>query len=136
GVGARVATLEGEAFQVLEALRGEGERFDLVILDPPAFIKRRKDQAAGEAAYHRLHRLALQVLAPGGVVVAASCSFHYSEEALRLSLLKASRRLGRGLQILERGHQGPDHPVHPAIPETAYLKALLCRAWEEPGELR
>jgi len=135
GVGERVRTREGDAFETLQALRQAGERFDLVILDPPAFIKRRRDQAQGEAAYHRLHRLALEVLAEGGVLVAASCSFHYSEEALRGSVLKASRRLGRGLQLLERGHQGPDHPVHPAIPETAYLKALFCRAWAEPGEV-
>jgi 23S rRNA (cytosine1962-C5)-methyltransferase len=98
-----------------------------VVLDPPAFIKRKKDQAAGIEAYQRLNSLALEVLRADGILVSASCSYHMPREALQDAMLRATRRVGRGLQILEQGHQGPDHPVHPAIPETAYLKAFTGR---------
>lgn len=127
GVAARVATRQGDAFELLRALRDAGERFDVVVLDPPAFIKRRKDQAQGEQAYRRVNQLAMELLQRDGILVSASCSFHFSREALRDAMLRASRALHRELQLLEEGHQGPDHPVHPAIPETAYLKALFGR---------
>jgi 23S rRNA (cytosine1962-C5)-methyltransferase len=97
------------------------------VLDPPAFIKRKKDQKAGEEAYRRVNQLAMEVLRQDGILVAASCSYHLAREALQDAMLRAARRMGRSLQILEQGHQGPDHPVHPAIPETAYLKAFIGR---------
>ena len=128
GVGPRMATLQDDAFDALRDLGTAGERFDVIILDPPAFIKRRKDQKQGEKAYHKLNRLALEILADGGVLVSASCSFHLGREALLDAVLRAGRDTGRELQILEEGHQGPDHPIHPAIPETAYLKAFFARA--------
>jgi 23S rRNA (cytosine1962-C5)-methyltransferase len=127
GVADRVAVEKGDAFDALRTLAAEGRRFDVVVLDPPAFIKRRKDQKAGEEAYRRVNQLAMEVLRPDGVLVSASCSFHLPREALQDAMLRAARRQGRGLQILEEGHQGPDHPVHPAIPETAYLKAFTGR---------
>ncbi len=123
----RVAVEQGDAFDVLSALRSRGDKFDVVVLDPPAFIKRRKDSRAGEQAYHRLNQLGMQVLARDGILVSASCSRHLAEEQLQRILLQTSRHLDRQLQLLERGQQGPDHPVHPAIPETRYLKALFCR---------
>jgi 23S rRNA (cytosine1962-C5)-methyltransferase len=98
-----------------------------VVLDPPAFIKRRKDQKAGEEAYRRLAQLGMEALAPGGTLVSASCSFHMPREALQDAVLRAGRKLGRDVAITEQGGQGPDHPVHPAIPETAYLKAIFAR---------
>jgi 23S rRNA (cytosine1962-C5)-methyltransferase len=127
GAGERVRTRRGDAFEVLRALAAGGERFDVVVLDPPAFIKRKKDQKAGEEAYRRLGQLGMEVLSPDGVLVSASCSFHMPREALQDSVLRAGRRLGRELQLLEEGMQGPDHPVHPAIPETRYLKAFFAR---------
>ncbi len=122
-----VATLQGDAFEALGQLRANQEKFDVVILDPPAFIKRKKDAKAGEQAYHRLNQLGMQVLRKDGILVTASCSQQLSESQFRKILLQSSRHLDRSLQILERGHQAPDHPVHPAIPETDYLKALFCR---------
>jgi 23S rRNA (cytosine1962-C5)-methyltransferase len=123
----RVRTLRADAFEALRDLHAARERFDVVVLDPPAFIKRRKDAKQGEKAYHRANRLALELLAPDGIVVSASCSFHLSRDALLGVLLRASRDAGRELQILEEGHQAPDHPVHPAIAETGYLKAFFGR---------
>jgi 23S rRNA (cytosine1962-C5)-methyltransferase len=128
GVEARTRALHGDAFETLRALRDQRERFDVVVLDPPAFIKRRKDQKQGEQAYQRINQLALELLPPGGILVSASCSYHLSRDALLGAMLRAARSANRELQLLEEGHQGPDHPIHPAIPETAYLKAFLTRA--------
>ncbi|MEA3278968.1 MAG: class I SAM-dependent rRNA methyltransferase [Pseudomonadota bacterium] len=131
GVIERVRALQGDAFDVLRILRDQEERFDLVILDPPAFIKRRKDEAEGTQAYRRLNRLGLDVLEPGGLMVTSSCSFHMGRDAFLRTVQQAARRAGRSLQLLEAGAQGPDHPVHPAIPETAYLKTFFLRALPE-----
>jgi 23S rRNA (cytosine1962-C5)-methyltransferase len=99
----------------------------VVILDPPAFIKRRKDLDAGTRAYQRLNDAGLALVADGGLLVTASCSFHMSGESLLRVAQRGATRARRVLQLLERGQQGPDHPVHPAIPETAYLKAFFLR---------
>ena len=125
GVGDRVSTRQGDAFETLRAMAEAGERFDLVIVDPPAFIKRRKDSEAGLTAYQRINRLALQLLNEGGALISASCSFHLTADELRRVILQEGNRLGRRLRILEQHRQGPDHPVHPAIPETDYLKSFI-----------
>lgn len=127
GVGDRVLTRRADAFDALMRLGADGERFGVVVLDPPAFIKRKKDAKAGEEAYRRANQLAMELLEPDGILVSASCSYHMPREGLQDAMLRASRRLGRELQVLEEGHQGPDHPVHPAIPETAYLKSFIAR---------
>jgi 23S rRNA (cytosine1962-C5)-methyltransferase len=127
GVSARVATLQGDAFEALAELRSAQEKFDVVVLDPPAFIKRKKDAKAGEQAYYRLNQLGMQVLGRDGILVSSSCSHHLAESQFQKLLLHCSRHLDRHLQLLERGHQAPDHPVHPAIAETSYLKAMFCR---------
>jgi 23S rRNA (cytosine1962-C5)-methyltransferase len=127
GLDDRVATRRGDVFEVLRALREAGARYEVVVVDPPALIKRGKDLKAGLEAYRRLNRLALQVLAPGGVILTSSCSFHLARDELRGALERAARQVDVELQILEQGHQGPDHPVHPAIVETDYLKCLVAR---------
>jgi 23S rRNA (cytosine1962-C5)-methyltransferase len=118
---------KGDAFDVLAQLHERGERYDVVIVDPPAFIKRRKDQPQGEAAYRRLNQLAMRVLSDDAILVSCSCSFHLPQEALPALIQVAAGNLGRTAQILEFGGQSPDHPVHPAIPETRYLKTVFCR---------
>jgi 23S rRNA (cytosine1962-C5)-methyltransferase len=125
--GVSVLTRKGDAFQVLEDLAAEGERFDVVIIDPPAFAKRKKDQPKALAAYKRLNQLAISLLVDDGILVSCSCSFHVSAEDLQDAIAKAARGADKQLQILEAGGQAPDHPVHPAIPETRYLKAYFCR---------
>ncbi len=127
GVGDRVDVACGDVFDVLAALREDRERFDVVIADPPAFIKRRKDRRNGLAAYRRLNQAAMQVLARDGLLVSASCSAHLDEQDFLRTLLGAARHLDRSLQVTAFGQQGPDHPVHPAIPETRYIKAIFAR---------
>jgi len=122
-----VETLPGQALEVMHSLAQQQRRFSLVIVDPPALIKRKKDHRAGLAHYERVNRAALALLEPGGVLVSCSCSFHLDAAELQRALLRAARADGRRLVILEQGGQGPDHPVHPAIPETRYLKAFYCR---------
>ncbi|MDB6062444.1 MAG: rRNA large subunit methyltransferase [Verrucomicrobiaceae bacterium] len=127
GVGDRVKTLEGSAFDVLKELHEQGERFDTIILDPPAFIPRRKDIKAGVEAYRRVNELAMRLLNRDGFLISGSCSLHL-ERAQLVELLRAgSRHVDRQLQVLEQHGQGADHPVHPAIPETEYLKSVFCR---------
>lgn len=123
----KLVSVEGDAFEALKSLRQERERFDVVIVDPPAFIKRKKDFKEGLTAYRRINQMAMQVLNKGGYLVSASCSYHLKREQLHDTILKASRHVDRNAQIVEQGHQGPDHPVHPAIPETDYLKSFTAR---------
>ncbi|MGO9426483.1 MAG: class I SAM-dependent rRNA methyltransferase [Steroidobacteraceae bacterium] len=122
-----LTTRKGDAFDVLEALAKEGAQFDIVIVDPPAFAKRKKDLPKALAAYKRLNQLAMQLLAGEGILVSCSCSYHVSAAELQEAIAKAARGADKHLQILEMGGQAPDHPVHPAIPETRYLKAYFCR---------
>jgi 23S rRNA (cytosine1962-C5)-methyltransferase len=124
---AKITTRKGDAFEVLEALAKENARFDVVIVDPPAFAKRRKDVPKALAAYKRLNQLAMQLIDGDGILVSSSCSYHVSAEELQDAIGKAARATDKHLQILELGGQSPDHPVHPAIPETRYLKAYFCR---------
>lgn len=126
-VAASVTTMAGDAFEQLSALRQAQEYFDVVIVDPPAFIKRRKDLKEGTNAYRRINELAMRLIQPEGILVAASCSLHLPRETLVAIVHQAAQRLGRGAQLLEQGHQGPDHPVHPAIAETDYIKSLTVR---------
>jgi len=128
--GCNLTTVKGDAFEVLEDLAKKGSRFDVVVIDPPAFAKRKKELPKALAAYKRLNQLAMQVTAADGILVSCSCSHHVSPEDLQDAIAKAARAADKHLQILEAGGQAPDHPVHPAIPETRYLKAYFCRVNE------
>ncbi|MEH6825869.1 MAG: RlmI/RlmK family 23S rRNA methyltransferase, partial [Motiliproteus sp.] len=98
-----------------------------VVVDPPAFIQKRKDMRNGEQAYQRINELAMGLLARDGLLVSASCSMHLQRDRLVEIIRSGSRKMDRQAQIIEQGHQGPDHPVHPAIPETDYLKSMFVR---------
>ena len=120
-----VTTVDGDAFDVMKALADNDEKFDAVFIDPPPFIKRKKDAAQGADAYRRLNKLALSLLSPGGLMVSSSCSQHFSAEDLVGAIRKAGSN--KRLQILARGGQGPDHPIHPSMPETDYLHSYFVR---------
>jgi 23S rRNA (cytosine1962-C5)-methyltransferase len=126
-LGLEVEMLHGQAFDVMKALADAGRSFEAVIVDPPAFIKRRKDHKAGVAAYQRAAQLAMRLLPRDGLLVACSCSFHLSLEEFLVAIQRAARHMDRNVQVLEIGGQSADHPAHPAIPETRYLKAVFCR---------
>jgi len=123
----KIEVLQGDAFDALKQLKQEERRFDVIILDPPAFMKRKKDVKQGLIAYRRLNEMAIRLLNKDGILISASCSFHLSAEDLMKTIQQAARHSDRLIQILESGQQGIDHPVHPAITETAYLKAFYCR---------
>ncbi len=127
GVTDRVATLQGDAFEALKELRAAREQFDVVVVDPPAFIKRKKDQKSGLQGYRRINELAMRLLSRDGILVSASCSHHLQRDQLKGMLLSSSRHIDRNLVLLEEGHQGPDHPIHPAILETEYIKTFFAR---------
>lgn len=127
GLESRISAIEGNALDVVTQMAAEGERFDVVIADPPAFIKRKKDFHAGLSAYRHLNEQALRLVAPGGLLVSASCSMHLPQDSLQDAVRGAARHVDRHLQLLHIGGQGPDHPIHPAIPETQYLKSLMFR---------
>jgi 23S rRNA (cytosine1962-C5)-methyltransferase len=125
----KVQSLKQDAFDAFKSLKHEQQKFDVVILDPPAFIKRKKDQKEGELAYRRLNQMAMQVLNKNGILISASCSLHL-QRATFLDLIRiASQQAKHHLHILEQGHQSPDHPIHPAIPETEYIKTLICHVF-------
>jgi len=123
----KVNSIEGDVIEVCRQLIEDGEEFDVVIVDPPAFIPRRKDQKVGERAYQKLNQLAMRLLTRDGLLVSASCSMHLSRPALVTALRLSGQTLEKRLQIIEQGAQGADHPIVPAIPETEYLKAMFVR---------
>jgi 23S rRNA (cytosine1962-C5)-methyltransferase len=125
--GHALEALKGDAFEVLESLAAAGRRFDAIVLDPPAFAKRRKDLPKAQAAYRKLNQLALRLLDEEGLLVSCSCSWHLAEGDLLVAIQSAARHVSRFVQVIAAGGQSPDHPVHPAIPETRYLKAFFCR---------
>ena len=125
--GVKLQVRAGDAFDVLAALASEGARFDVIVVDPPAFAKRKKDIPTALGAYKRINQLAMRLLGEEGILVACSCSYHVGADEFQAAIAKAARAAGKTLQILEQGGQSADHPVHPAIAETRYLKAFYCR---------
>lgn len=127
GLTDQVITIQGNAFDVLKALRAEGAKYDVVIVDPPAFVKRKKDIRSGSEAYRRINEMAMRLVEKDGILVSASCSHHMSRDALLTQIQQAARSVDRYIQLFDQGHQGPDHPVHPSIPETEYIKTFFFK---------
>ena len=123
----RVIAAHGDAFDILKSLRKDKHKSDIVILDPPAFVKRKKDLRNGTEAYTRLMRRGLQIVNTDGILVTCSCSYHMPRESFIQRMSQASRDVEMSLQWFREGRQGMDHPVHPAMPETEYLKVLYAR---------
>ena len=122
----RMKFVRSDVFEFLKTARENKETYDIIILDPPALIKRKKDFKAGYEAYRRLNHLALQVLAKNGILVSASCSHHLTRDNLHEILRSSARHIDRHFVFFAQGGQGGDHPIHPALAETDYLKTYFC----------
>lgn len=127
GVADRVSTARGEAFAELERRGATGERWPVVVVDPPAFVKSKKDLAAGARGYAKLARLAARVTERGGFLCAFSCSHHVDPALFAEQVARGLIDAGRTGRILRQSGAGPDHPVHPLLPESAYLKGIVLQ---------
>jgi 23S rRNA (cytosine1962-C5)-methyltransferase len=114
-----------DAFDELERLGNANEAFDIVIADPPPFVKSRKDLEAGAKAYRKLARLSARVVARDGFLLLASCSHNIAPERFASECALGIQRAGRQARLIRQAGAGADHPVHPMLPESAYLKALV-----------
>lgn len=120
-----VKAVKADVFEELERLKGAGEHFDIVLADPPPFVKSKKDLEPGAKAYRKLARLAANVAAPGGILMLASCSHNIPPERFAQECAQGLLRAGRRASLIHQAGAGADHPVHPMLPESAYLKALV-----------
>ena len=127
GVAGRFETRKADAFEAMGGLAGEGRRFGLVVCDPPAFAPNKGALEAGLRAYERVARMGAALVEDDGFLVLCSCSHAADLTRFREASLRGVGKAGRSAQILHVGGAGPDHPVHPALAETAYLKALFLR---------
>ena len=127
GVGETCRFQRADIFDTLERLSAENERFDLVIADPPAFVKSKKDLGAGLRGYRKLARLAAALVAPGGLMFTASCSHNVEPAAYAEAVRRGLEDASRSGRILRASGAAADHPVHPWLPESAYLKAELLQ---------
>ena len=116
----------GDCFRSLEQRAAAGERFGAVVLDPPKFTRSRYGVAEALRAYHRLNRLAVELLEPGGILVTCSCSGSVGREDFLDMLRGVANKTQRPLQVLEQRGAAPDHPLNLACPETDYLKCMIC----------
>lgn len=113
------------AFDLLRERSDAGERYDTVVLDPPAFAKTRRGLPGARRAYKEINLRAMKLLAPGGVLVTCSCSYHFSRDLMEETLRSAAADAGTAMRVLEWRGQAPDHPEVLNIPETRYLKCAI-----------
>ena len=123
-------TIQGNVFDVVRDLRGANRQYDLIILDPPAFCKSRREVQGGIRGYRDLNRAALRLLAPGGRLVTCSCSHHLKSEMFDDTLRQSALDLPFRVLVEERLGAGDDHPVSLRFPESEYLKVRILRRWD------
>jgi len=128
GVADRVRFEQCDAFERLRSLQREGRRFGVVVMDPPAFVKSKKQLAEATKGYLTVNRRALELLEPGGTLITCSCSYHMGREAFRDLLVQAARQAKREVRLVAACAQAPDHPVLLSFPESEYLKCLVLQA--------
>ena len=127
GVDGKMDFVVSDVFELLESLKKEPRKYDVIVLDPPAFTKSRKTFASARAGYLRINRMAMEVLGRGGYLLTASCSHFMPREAFEEMLAEAASLAGVSLRIVEQRGASPDHPVNPVIPETEYLKFYVLQ---------
>ena len=125
GVADRVTTRKADAFAALEHLVKTGDQYDIVVCDPPAFARSKKDVGPAAKAYRKLARMTAQITAPGGVLLLASCSHHMDPVSFAQQNARGLGDAERQGRLLRSAGAGPDHPVHAHLPESAYLKAMV-----------
>jgi 23S rRNA (cytosine1962-C5)-methyltransferase len=118
---------EANVFDALREMEAAGERFDTVVLDPPAFAKNRASVRAAARGYKEINLRALKLLNAGGALVTCSCSYHMSEQTFLEIIADAARDAGRRVQLVEKRTQASDHPILFGVPETYYLKCVIAR---------
>lgn len=128
GLGRQLQVECVDVFDRLRSLKGEGRRFGVVVLDPPAFVKSRKMLNEAIKGYSTINRRAMELLSEGGYLVTCSCSYHMGRELFHELLVKAAQQAGRTMRLVEVRSQAPDHPVLLAMPETEYLKCFVLQA--------
>jgi 23S rRNA (cytosine1962-C5)-methyltransferase len=119
---------EANVFDALREMQDAGQRFDTIVLDPPAFAKNRASVRAAARGYKEINLRALKLLNPDGVLITCTCSYHMNETQFQEVIAEASADARRRLQIVERRIQASDHPVLVGVPETLYLKCVIARA--------
>ena len=119
--------IEDDVFNYLEKSAASGKKFDIVVVDPPAFAKSRKNIPVAKKGYERLNKLAMQCVAPGGYLVTSSCSYHITRDDFISSISNASVKAGRPAQLIYFNSASMDHPKLPSMPETSYLKFGVFR---------
>jgi 23S rRNA (cytosine1962-C5)-methyltransferase len=129
---AGVSFVKMDAFDFLRAAAREGRTYDVVNLDPPSFAKNRKSVPAAKKGYAEINAMAMRILPPGGILSTSSCSHHVQDETFLEVLRKSARDAGRRIRLLEWRGAAPDHPVHPSMPETKYLKFAVLAVDPEP----
>ncbi len=127
GVAGKCQWRRADVFQVVEELAAAGERFDLVVADPPAFVTARKDLKPGLRGYRKLARAAARLVTPGGYLLIASCSHQVDPAAFAGEVARGLAAASRQGRILRQAGAGADHPVHPHLPESAYLKVMVLQ---------
>ena len=126
GAGHLAATfLKADVFEELERLGNAKKTFDVVNADPPPFVKAKKDLETGAKSYRKLAKLAAAVTAPQGILFIASCSHNIQMDRFAYECAAGISRAGRAARLIRMAGAGPDHPIHPMLPESAYLKGLV-----------
>jgi 23S rRNA (cytosine1962-C5)-methyltransferase len=114
-------------FDALREMETEGQRFDTIVLDPPAFAKNRASSKAAARGYKEINLRALKLLNPGGILVSCTCSYHMPEDLFIGIIADAANDARRQLQLIEKRTQSSDHPILLGVPETYYLKCVIAR---------
>jgi len=127
GVADKCGWIQRDAFEAMQKLADEGKRYDIVLVDPPAFVKSKKDLEAGMKGYEKMSRMAAGLVTPGGLMFAASCSHHATRSRFNQAVLSGVKKAGMTATIMKQTGAAPDHPAHPHLPQSEYLKGLLLK---------